>query len=96
MSETQIEELERRASILVNTDQACVTRSEFENTAVYIDLGLLTGITIDPVAGRLRVLHNGNAFYRIEGIVTFYDEAKVEEVLKILRLRTVLEDLADA
>lgn len=48
------------------------------------------------MAGRLRVLHNGNAFYRIEGIVTFYDEAKVEEVLKILRLRTVLEDLANA
>ena len=94
MSETQIEELERRASILVNTDQ-CVMHSEFESTAVYIDLGLLTGITIDPVAGRLRVLHHGDAFHRIEGIVTYHDEKKVEEVLKILRLRTVLEDIAD-
>jgi len=95
MSETQIEELERRASILIDKEHPCVSRAEFTPTAVYIDLGVDTGISIEPTTGRIRVLHHGDAFYRVEEIVMIHDEEKVAEVLKILRLRTVMDEIAD-
>ena len=95
MSESQIEELTRRSAILIERDDNCVSMAGELKDFVFINLGNKNGIHVDPVADRLCVTYEGDAYYRASDIIMYHDELKVEEVLKILRLRTVLDELSD-